>query len=128
MLMLAAEPYDLFRQFRVKIELNSYRQLAVVQGLVMERIQVISRGRNVYQDRRCRTSFGVVVNKPYDELQHRGEPVRIDPFDKMRWAEDQIDWLIRRVSNRVHVFEASLIFNRVEGFRMTASKRSTSKR
>lgn len=100
--MLAPEPYDLFRQFRVRTELSSYRQLAVVQGLVMERIQVISRGRNVYQGRRCRTSFGVVVDKPYNEHKHRGEPVHIDPFDKKKWAENQIDWLILQVSAGLH--------------------------
>ncbi|KAF7506955.1 hypothetical protein GJ744_011086 [Endocarpon pusillum] len=79
LLMLAAEP-----------------QLAVAQGLVMDRIQFISRGRNVYQDRRCRTSFGVLVNKPYDEHKHRGEPVRIDPLDKKKWAQNQIEWLIKK--------------------------------
>lgn len=94
----------------------------------MERVQVISRGRNVYQDRRCRTSFGVVVDKPYDKLQHRGEPVRIDPFDKKKWAHHQIDWLIKKVREDLHVFEASLIANRVKGFRMTAYERSTSGR
>jgi hypothetical protein len=65
----------------------------------MDRIQAIDRGHNIYQDRRCRTSFGVLVNEPYDELRHRGEKVFVDPLDKTRWAENQIDWLIKQVSD-----------------------------
>ena len=78
--------------------LHSPRQLAVVQGLVMERIQELSAGSSVYTERCCPNSYGVVVRQPYDPIQHQGEDVIIDPRDKKKWAERQIHWLIRQVS------------------------------
>lgn len=84
---------------QLTIPLNTYdsRQLAVVQGLVTDRTQKIFRGTGVYQDRCCRVSFGVVCREEYDKMRHRGENVTIDPLDKSRWAEDQIDWFIKQV-------------------------------
>lgn len=73
------------------------RQLAVVQGLVMDRIQAISRGTVVYKDRCCRVSYGVVSREPYDAVRHRGEKVVLDPLDNKKWAENQIHWLIKQV-------------------------------
>jgi hypothetical protein len=74
----------------------------------MDRIQAINRGRNIYQDRRCRTSFGVLVNERYDERRHRGERVFVDPLDKTRWAENQIDWLIKQVSDEWYALREPL--------------------
>jgi hypothetical protein len=68
----------------------------VVQGVVMDRVQALSRGTVVYKDRCCRLSFGVVSRVPYDPIKHRGEKVDIDPFDGKKWAEGQIDWLIKQ--------------------------------
>ena len=72
-------------------------QLAVVHGLVMDRIQQIDRGIVVYKERCCRSSYGVVVRQPYNPYLHQGEDVSIDPRDKKKWAERQIHWFIKQV-------------------------------
>lgn len=77
--------------------LTSNRQLAVVKGMVMDRIQALSRGTVVYKERCCRQSYGVVSREPYDPIKHRGEKVEVDRLDKKRWAEGQIFWLIKKV-------------------------------
>jgi hypothetical protein len=46
--------------------------------MVMDRIQAISRGSVVYKD--------------------RGEKVVVDPLDRKKWAEGQIEWLIKQVN------------------------------
>ncbi|KAK5047574.1 hypothetical protein LTR84_006671 [Exophiala bonariae] len=71
-------------------------QLAVVRGLVMDRVQEIISDRNVYVERCCRSSYGVVARHPYNPMFHQGEPVSEDPRDKRRWAEQQIDWFIKQ--------------------------------
>jgi hypothetical protein len=92
----------------------------------MDRIQAIERGRSIYQGQRCRTSFGVVVRERYDELRHRGQKVTVDPLDKMKWADDQIDWLVKQVNDAQCPFErASLTPYRVKKFRMRVSNEST---
>lgn len=65
----------------------------------MDRVQALSRGTVVYKDRCCRLSFGVVGREPYNAVKHHGDKVTVDPFDKKRWAEGQIDWLIKQVSD-----------------------------
>ena len=98
--------YD--KRFRLMIRTDRYRQLAVVQGLVIDRTQKISRGTGVYRDRCCRVSFGVVCREEYDEIKHRGEKVTTDPLDKSRWAEDQVDWFIKQVGHLLEGVRISL--------------------
>lgn len=70
-------------------------QLVVAKGLVMERVQKLNKGAGIYTGKCSRTSYGVLIRLPYDEVKHRGERVTKDPLDRMLWAEDQIDWLIK---------------------------------
>jgi len=42
-------------------------------------------------------SFGIVCREEYDPISHQGEDIVKDPFDKKRWAEQQICWIIRQV-------------------------------
>ncbi|KAK2801616.1 hypothetical protein FQN50_007677 [Emmonsiellopsis sp. PD_5] len=69
-------------------------QLAVVEGLVMNRIQNLKRGVAAFGSRCCRVSYGVLCDKPYNPKAHVGEAVRYDERDKKTYAENQIDWLI----------------------------------
>lgn len=80
-------------------------QLAVVQGLVMDRIQVISRGSVVFKERCCRLSYGMVCRELYDEARHVGEDITQDPRDRKKWAVNQIDWFVVQVG-LVRVFFA----------------------
>lgn len=70
-------------------------QLAVAKGLVMDRVQALRTGSGVYTGKFCRVSYGVLCRVPYDKVAHRGERVVHDALDKIQWAEDQIDWLIK---------------------------------
>jgi hypothetical protein len=74
-------------------------QLAVSHGLVIDRIQALKYSGTVIRERCCRISYGVVVREKYDPLIHIGEEVSIDPRDKNKWAERQIHWLIKQVTN-----------------------------
>ena len=73
-------------------------QLAVVHGLVIDRVQRIKEDRVVYKERCCRNSYGILVREPYDPLRHQGEDVETDIRDRKKWAVNQIDWFIKKVS------------------------------
>jgi len=76
----------------------SYSQLAVVKGLVRHRAQQIGINVTPIGQRCAAVSYGVVVNQRYDPRKHLGQRVIRDDRDKKRWAIDQIEWLIRKVS------------------------------
>jgi hypothetical protein len=80
----------------IRIITASEPQLAVVHGLVMDRIHELKTFTNVYKERCCANSYGIVVRRPYDPVIHRGEDVVMDPRDKQKWAERQIHWFIRQ--------------------------------
>jgi hypothetical protein len=72
-------------------------QLAVVQGLVMDRIQMIGRNVLVFDKRCCRLSYGMICRELYDETRHVGEDITRDPRDGKKWAVNQIDWFVVQV-------------------------------
>lgn len=78
--------------------LSDMPQLAVVHGLVSARIQKAKMGVNVFSKKCCPISVGVLCRKEYNEKEHQGEDVELDPFDKKRYAERQIEWIIKKVS------------------------------
>jgi hypothetical protein len=79
-------------------------QLAVCHGLVLDRVQQIKEKRAVYKERYCRNSYGVVIRRAYDPTIHFDEPVTVDPRDKKKWVERQIDWFMVQVrSNPIPV-------------------------
>ncbi|KAL4870409.1 hypothetical protein BDV12DRAFT_207712 [Aspergillus spectabilis] len=69
-------------------------QLAVVHGLVLDRIQQLKRGVVMFGSRCSPVSYGIICDVIYDPAQHTGEPVRRDPRDNNLYAVDQIEWLI----------------------------------
>ena len=72
-------------------------QLVVAHGLVMARIQKVKLGVSVFTLKCCPTSVGILCRKEYDEKEHQGEDAGLDPLDKKRWAERQIQWTIKKV-------------------------------
>ena len=74
-------------------------QLAVVQGLVMDRVQAVNFKSPVFQERCCRLSYGIRCRELHDpvNISHLGKAVTIDPRDKKRYVENQIDWFIKQV-------------------------------
>lgn len=45
----------------------------------------------------ARASYGVVVHELYSPALHFNEDLRPDPYDrKQKWADNQIQWLIRK--------------------------------
>ncbi|KAF9882737.1 hypothetical protein FE257_005328 [Aspergillus nanangensis] len=69
-------------------------QLAVVHGLVLDRIQQLKRGVVMFGSRCSPVSYGIICDLLYDPEKHIGEPVRRDPRDSNIYAIDQIQWLI----------------------------------
>lgn len=75
-------------------------QLVVVKGLLLDRLQKLESGFiPVLINRRARASYGTVCKTKYNPAIHEGEVVRKDPFDGEMYAMDQIDWIIKKVSN-----------------------------
>lgn len=81
---------------------NLHSQLAVVQGLVRYRAQQIGQRITPIGQRCAPLSYGVVVSQKYDPNRHLGQKVVRDHRDKKRWAIDQIEWLIYKVSGPIH--------------------------
>ena len=50
----------------------------------------------MYTQRCCPVSYGIVCRELYDPMKHQGEIVVLDPYDKQRWAERQINWIIKQ--------------------------------
>jgi hypothetical protein len=73
--------------------------LAVVHGLVMDRVQRIREERLIYKERYCRNSYGIVTRQVYSPKRHQGERTMRDPRDRKLWVINQIDWFIKKVSN-----------------------------
>jgi hypothetical protein len=80
----------------MEVLLSDMPQLAVVHGLVTARIQKAKIGVNVFSLKCSPISVGILCRKKYDEKEHQGEDVRLDPFDKKRWADRQIEWIIKK--------------------------------
>ncbi|KAK5119541.1 hypothetical protein LTR85_007369 [Meristemomyces frigidus] len=71
-------------------------QLAVLHGLVTARTQSNRGGPDIYAWRCCPVSYGILCREHYDPHKHQGETVVQDPYDKKRWAERQINWVIKQ--------------------------------
>ena len=74
-------------------------QIAVVHGLVIDRVQALHRGEAVLRDRCCRLSYGVRVQVEYnpENPAHRDQKTFLDDRDGKRWVKDQIEWLVKQV-------------------------------
>jgi hypothetical protein len=102
-ILVADEPYvyaiSRDRQHPVKrlTHMNRQRQLVVVHGLVLDRIQQIKRGIVTFGSRCSPMSYGIICDKIYNPEKHVGERVRLDPRDRKTYVIDQIDWLVIRV-------------------------------
>ena len=65
----------------------------------MDRIQSIHLGNEIFQERCCRLSYGVVCREEYEPglPRHIGARITVDPRDGKKWVEDQIVWLVQQV-------------------------------
>lgn len=77
--------------------LNS--QLAVMKGLVIDRLRKIETGQPVLRIRRARVSYGILSAVPYDPKIHDGEDIVTDPVDGRQYANNMIKWIIKKVSS-----------------------------
>ena len=69
----------------------------MVHGLVLKRTQAIQYQQEVFAERCCRASYGVLIKEIYDPQVHLSEDTKKDPHDNKVWAINQIDWLIKQV-------------------------------
>jgi len=75
-----------------------FPQLAVVKGLVVDKRQKLESGMSLLTYRIARRSYGIVCREAWDPSIHVDEDVVMDAYipDK-RWANNQIDWIIKKV-------------------------------
>ncbi|KAL2855677.1 hypothetical protein BJX68DRAFT_264031 [Aspergillus pseudodeflectus] len=78
----------------VQVLMAEEPQLAVVHGLVLDRIQQLKQGVVMFGSRCSPISYGIVCDLIYDADKHLGEPVRRDPRDNRLYAVDQIEWIV----------------------------------
>jgi hypothetical protein len=76
---------------------GSNSQLAVVKGVVADRIQKLTLGPSIMGKRCCRASYGMVCMELYNRTKHVGLPTWTDPLDKKVYVLDQIDWFVKKV-------------------------------
>lgn len=75
-----------------------FPQLAVVKGLVVDKRQKLDSGMSLLTYRVARRSYGVVCREEWNPNIHIDEDVVLDRFiPGKRWANNQIDWVIRKV-------------------------------
>ncbi|MCJ1404496.1 hypothetical protein MMC11_007722 [Xylographa trunciseda] len=80
----------------MQVVLVAEPQLVVVQGLVLNRVQEVRHGQEVFKMRCCRASYGTICRKKWDKNVHLGEDVKQDFFTNQKFAIEQIDWLIKQ--------------------------------
>jgi len=76
-----------------------HRQLAVVRGLVINKVQKMKLGKPVIHSKSCRASYGIVCTQPYDKKMHYGQEVIHDEFTGEKLAKDQISWMVVKVNH-----------------------------
>ncbi|KAH7007838.1 hypothetical protein B0J12DRAFT_753154 [Macrophomina phaseolina] len=88
--------FSLIRRPRVLCAENP--QLVVCNGLVLDRIQELRSPSKqpVIRERFCRASYGIVCRERYDPKKHINAIVVKDARDGQKWAQDRIEWLIKR--------------------------------
>jgi len=75
-----------------------FPQLAVVKGLVVDKRQKLESGTSLLTYRVARRSYGIVCREEWNPNIHVDEDVVMDNFiPGKRWANNQIDWIIRKV-------------------------------
>ncbi|OJD26622.1 hypothetical protein ACJ73_01990 [Blastomyces percursus] len=78
----------------MKILIAEEPYLAVVEGLVMNRLQHLHREVIPFRSRCSPVSYGILCDKAYKPRVHLGQPMRYDPRDRKIFAVDQIDWIV----------------------------------
>lgn len=63
----------------------------------MNRVQEITSEIPMYTSRRCRASYGILCREKYDPRRHAGEDVSVDEYDKKKWVDGQIHWVVKKV-------------------------------
>ncbi|KAI9763868.1 MAG: hypothetical protein M1840_009052 [Geoglossum simile] len=80
----------------MEILISDEPQLAVVKGVVADRIQKLTLGPPIMGERCCRASYGMVCTEVYDRARHMGLPTWTDPLDRRLYVPNQIDWFVKK--------------------------------
>ncbi|KAF4628876.1 hypothetical protein G7Y89_g9275 [Cudoniella acicularis] len=92
--LITGSPHD--RARRMEILVSDDPQLAVMKGLVIDRLKKLETGQPVLRIRRARISYGILSAVPYDPKYHEGEEVVTDPVDGRQYANNMIKWIIKK--------------------------------
>jgi hypothetical protein len=74
----------------MRVLVADFVSLAVVHSLVMAIIQMANIGGSVYAKKCCPISLGVLCRQQYNEKEHQGEHIGLDPYDRRRWADGRL--------------------------------------
>ena len=81
-------------------ELNAVsRQLAVVKGLVQDRMSKLKTKKPILGARKSRQSLGLIVNQQYVPHKHQGADLMTDPIDGQTYAKNQVVWFVKQVGS-----------------------------
>jgi hypothetical protein len=82
----------------VRIISSTRPQLAVVKGLVQDRMRRLKMNKSVLSTRICRQSLGVLCWQVYNPLKpaHQRAKLETDPCDRKTYATNQVAWFVRQ--------------------------------
>ena len=72
-------------------------QLAVVKGLVQDRMSKLKTKKPILGARKSRQSLGLIVNQQYVPHKHQGADLMTDPIDGQTYAKNQVVWFVKQV-------------------------------
>lgn len=89
--------YGLFGQ-GIKILIDKNPQLVVCKGLVIDRLHQLKYNTFILPSLRCRSSYGILYNEPFDnkKIYDKKTRIRRDPNDGKKYAIGQIHWFLRQ--------------------------------
>ncbi|CZR65459.1 uncharacterized protein PAC_15359 [Phialocephala subalpina] len=73
--------------------------LSVCKGLVIDRLQHFSDHASVISIRSTSASYGILCREVYNKRRHSGQPFVKDQLDGIKYADNQIDWIVVRGQN-----------------------------
>ncbi|KIV84831.1 hypothetical protein PV11_00585 [Exophiala sideris] len=82
----------------LRIITSNHPNLAVVKGLLIDRMQKLKFDKSVLRVRKCRQSLGIICDQPYDKTRvaHQRARLRADILDGKTYATEQISWFVRQ--------------------------------